>query len=312
MAHLVVVGSINMDIVQQVEQFPLPGETVKGWGTLYSPGGKGANQAAAAARAGARVTMVGAVGEDAFGAVLKHTLEDAQVDTGAVLVKPGASGLALITVSGSGQNQIVLSGGANERLSAEDATEALAAIGEPIDGIILQNELLWETTWAAIQWAAERHIPVYYNPAPAMKPPQGCLASLHTIILNETEAHAITGIEVGSTEEAGTAAASLLEAGVRAVLLTLGERGSLYCDAAGAKLYTPAFRVQAVDTTGAGDTFIGAWTAHCAASTVTEGSMADSLRYATAASALAVSRRGAISAIPTDADIRSFLAEAGR
>lgn len=166
MAKLVVIGSINMDIVNQVDRHPHPGETIHGRQTIYSPGGKGANQAVAAARAGAKVAMIGAVGADPFQTTLLEALHTAGVSTESVLVKAGSSGLAFITVSADGENSIILSEGANGKLTSHDVNQQLFTLSDT-QAVLFQNEIPWETTIHAIRESKRMGCRVYLNPAPA-------------------------------------------------------------------------------------------------------------------------------------------------
>ncbi|MDF2938557.1 MAG: rbsK [Paenibacillaceae bacterium] len=309
MGKIAVVGSINMDVVNRVEHHPLPGETVSGLETAYIPGGKGANQAVAAARAGAQVLMIGAVGQDPFGGPLVQALETAGVDTGGVLVKAGTSGMAFITVDNSGENNIILSSGANGKLGVADMEagigNAAGALGDGdgLGGVLLQNEIPWETTVAAVRRAHALGATVYLNPAPARTVEDEVLALVDVLVVNETEAAAISGIQVTGSGDAGAAAEWLLGRGVGQVIVTLGAAGVVYASKEGECVSVPAFRVEAVDTTAAGDTFIGAY----AAARERGSSVRDALRWASAAAALAVTRRGAQSSIPTADEVNRWL-----
>ncbi|MDQ6421494.1 ribokinase [Paenibacillus sp. LHD-117] len=301
MRKLLVVGSINMDVVSNVKQFPLPGETIHSGGTAFVPGGKGANQAVAAARAGADCAMVGAVGLDPFGDTLVASLAERGVDAGAVLRKEGTSGIALITVNEEGENNIILSEGANGKVTAADVASSAAWDG--VYAVLLQNEIPWETTLSAMRGAKDAGVRVFLNPAPARSLPDETFPLLDTLIVNETEAAVVTGVKVDGVASAAVAAEWALAKGASSVIVTLGEQGCFYADAQGARLAVPAFRVKPVDTTAAGDTFIGAYAAASADGLGTE----DALRFAVAASALAVTRPGAQSSIPDKAEIEAFL-----
>jgi ribokinase len=299
---IVVIGSINMDIVNHVESFPEPGETITGLGTEYSSGGKGANQAVAASLAGGDVMMIGAVGDDPFSDALKASLSNYGVDTSQVLKKSGSSGLAFITVNNKGQNHIVLSEGANAQVSSADIEAGLIELID-IKVMLFQNEIPWDTTEVAVNWAQTQGIKVYYNPAPARKIPQTVLPLMDTIILNEMETLCITGITISNIIEAEKAADALLQSGVKAVIITLGEKGSMYKNGDGKCVITPAFKVEPLDTTAAGDTFIGAFTV-----AQTEGlDIESSLSFASAAAALSVSRKGAQASIPRRQEIDDFI-----
>lgn len=300
--RIVAVGSVNMDVVNRVARHPQPGETVHGLGTEYSPGGKGANQAVAAARAGAAVAMVAAVGSDSFGQELRDSLGASGIDAGRVLTKPGTSGLAFITVDQAGENIIILSQGANGKLSPEDVDAA----GDVFDGaaiLLTQNEIPWKTTRFALESAHRRGVRTLFNPAPAFAAPKDVLPYVDWMVLNETEAEHITGVRVDGPDAARRAASLLVADGVGAAVVTLGEQGAVYLDRSGQDVFTPAYRVDPVDTTAAGDTFIGAFAARIAAGSDVRGA----LRFASAAAALTVTRRGAQSSIPRRAEIEAFL-----
>jgi len=303
---IVVVGSINMDLVTNVEAFPRPGETIHSLGVAYLPGGKGANQAVAAARSGASVRMVGAVGTDSFAQTLIDNLADSGVDTSGVLRKEGHSGLAVITVDRSGENHIVLAGGSNKAFGYGEIEGRIP--WDEAHAVLLQNEIDWSVTEAVMREAGRRGVPVWFNPAPALKLEPEVLGLIHTCILNETEIEVITGAKVSGADDAVPAAGRLLEAGVRQVVVTLGDKGCVWVGREGEPVHVPAFKVQAVDTTAAGDTFIGAMAAaSCEGKPVPEA-----LRYAAAASALAVTRHGAQASIPARDEVERLLADAGR
>lgn len=302
---ITVIGSINMDVVNKVQSHPQPGETIHGLGTSYSPGGKGANQAVAAAKSGASVSMIGAVGDDGFANQLEAALTDAGVLVDCLSVKEGTSGLAFITVNALGENNIILSAGANGELEALDVARHHRSI-DGADIILLQNEIPWDATSEAIHIAARQGVRVYLNPAPAVEIDQETLASVDTLFVNETEAETLTSIKVTSVEQGKAACLRLLNDGVRAVVLTLGGNGSLYMDAAGTDISVPAYPVTVVDTTAAGDTFIGAF-----ASQPTDN-LEQALHYAAAAAALTVSRPGAQASIPTREEVLHFLASVGQ
>ncbi|QAY65126.1 ribokinase [Paenibacillus protaetiae] len=302
MGEVIVVGSINMDLVSKVEQFPLPGQTIHSHDVAFHPGGKGANQAVAASRAGAVTRMIGAVGSDAFGQPLIESLKQYGVSTEGISVVAGVSGLAFITVSGSGENQIVLCEGANGQVS-RDRLNSLADSWTEATIVLLQNEIPWAANEAVLERASEAGARVFYNPAPAAAVPDHALAKVHTLFLNETETEAITGQLPEDTASLEAAAGQLLRKGARAVVITLGADGCYYADAEGARLRLPAFRVQPVDTTAAGDTFIGAY-----AAAVQDGKQPEeALKFAAAASAIGVTREGAQSSVPSREEIEQFL-----
>lgn len=302
MNKLLVVGSINMDIVSSVGKFPLPGETIPSVATSFYPGGKGANQAVAAARAGADCAMIGAVGEDPFAETLLAALQENGIGIDHILRKPCSSGFAIITVNEEGENYIVLSEGANGQLTASDAA---AGAGEWNDvyAVLLQNEIPWETTLAVMNSASSSGARVFYNPAPARAIPQNVLPLIHTLILNETEAAAVTGLAVSDAASAQAAANWVLNKGTKNVIITMGEKGCFYQNEQGTSHTIPAFAVKPVDTTAAGDTFFGAY----AAASADGRSAEQALTFAAAAAALAVTKQGAQASIPDKAEIEAFL-----
>ena len=302
MSKIVVIGSINMDLVNQVKTHPLPGETIHSLGITYNPGGKGANQAVAASLVGGDVTMIGAVGTDPFGIELIASLERYDVRADSILEIEGTSGMAFITVDLAGENSIILSAGANGKVSESDVDAALPVIIEA-GAVLLQNEIPLETTLRALREAHKAGSTVYFNPAPAIKLSTEVLSLINVIILNETEAEEITGIHVENELKAQQAALKLLEAGVDTVVLTLGSKGSLHLNKDGHLILTPAFKVQSVDTTAAGDTFIGTF----AVANESGMSLEDALKFASAAAAITVTRKGAQASIPNRQELEQFL-----
>src|SRR5487761_2672702 len=301
---IVVVGSVNMDIVSSVTAFPQPGETVRALSTAFHSGGKGANQAVAAAAAGGKVEFIGAVGDDAFAEPLAAGLAARGVGVAALARQPTTSGQAFIAVDASGQNEIILSSGANGQMTVAVVEAQQARIAQA-DALLTQNEIPWEATFAAMTLAHRAGARVIANPAPAFAPPSEAYRLLDTLILNEIEAARITQRAVVSSADATQAARDLIERGARAVIVTLGPLGSVYLDSAGRLIETPVFPVTVVDTTGAGDTFIGMYVVAALRMDV-----ADALRFATAASALCVTRAGAQESIPTRAEVEAFLRNA--
>ncbi|PLS09665.1 ribokinase [Neobacillus cucumis] len=307
MRRITVIGSINMDIVTHVPRLPLPGETLKGLKTAYNPGGKGANQAIAAFLAGGSVTMIGAVGEDEIGQKLLVNFQSMGLDTSNILTKKDQSGIAFITVDLSGENQIVLSEGSNAKLFKQDLLK-LSEVIKTSHTILLQNEIPWETTRYLIELAHSVGIRVVLNPAPAIAMEENILRHIDVLILNETEAETITDFKVLDEPTARKAAEKLLDSGVREVIITLGEKGSLYLDQNGEYIFTSAYCVEAVDTTAAGDTFIGVFTVTSAMNLPKQ----DCLRFASAAAAISVTRNGAQGSIPHREEIELFLKDNNR
>jgi ribokinase len=299
-SRIVVVGSINVDIVNRVETYPVPGQTIKSASTEFYYGGKGSNQAVAAARAGGSVAMVGAVGTDSFGKEVIGALQRQGIDTSAISAKAGPTGMASILVDRSGQNQIVLAEGANGAVTPMDVPHDTF---EHARLILLQNEIGWETNFSVLNMARTRGIPVVFNPAPALVLPEEALPLIGTLVLNESEAEFMSGMSVGSVEEAELAARHFLSGGVSEVIVTLGAQGSLYMDSAGTGIFSPSFPVKAVDTTSAGDTFIGYYAAGICVGKGTE----EALQYASAAAALSVTRSGAQASIPAQEEVVRFI-----
>lgn len=259
--RLLVVGSTNVDLFAHVERHPAPGETLLGTGGERSPGGKGANQALAAALQGAHVSFVGAVGEDPDADVALASLRAAGVDLAQVGALPQVrTGLAVITVSADGENTIVVIPGANAEVGPEQARDAVAAMAAE-DVLLLQGELRRETTEAAVRAAAERGIRTIFNVAPWSSVDVDVLTLADPVVVNEHEA-ALAAAELGLEPEVaagdpGALATALLGAGMRSVVITLGGAGAVVARPEGATSH-PSPRVSVVDTTGAGDAFTGA------------------------------------------------------
>ncbi|TQS22497.1 ribokinase [Microbispora sp. KK1-11] len=287
-----VFGSANMDLVAYVAQAPKPGETITGREFRTIPGGKGANQAIAAARAGAEVAFLGAVGDDAFGPVLRAALAEAGVEVAGLRVVPGASGVAHIVVQDGGDNSIIVVPGANGAVTGPAGRDA-EIIGRS-DALLLQLELPMDAVVAAA------HVPgaeVILTPAPAVPLPAELLEAVDLIVPNEHEAAALTG-----RDDPRDALEALLDL-VPEVVVTLGARGALYGSRDGTRLREAAVPVRAVDTTAAGDTFAGAL-----AVARTEGAdPARALRFASAAAALSVQREGASTSMPHRHEIDRLL-----
>ncbi len=294
---VLVIGSLNMDLVVRCARLPAPGETVSGHGFATLPGGKGANQAVAAARAGARVAMLGAVGTDGFGATMRAGLVAEGIDLAHLATVPGPSGIALIAVDDDGANQIVVAPGANAAVTTTAIDHALDALEPGI--LLLQHEIPLEVVAHAARAAAARGWFVLLNPAPAALVPTAVWPALDLIAPNETEAAALLGAPVTDPD---AAAAGLRALGARAALVTLGAAGAVYADAAGPRRVA-SLPARAVDTTGAGDAFLGALAAMLAAGCRIDEAMG----FAAAAAALSVTRPGAQPSLPTRAEVRDFL-----
>jgi ribokinase len=255
---IAVVGSANVDMTTFADHFPKPGETIFGQKFDLGFGGKGANQAVAAKLCGSEVFMVARVGDDLFGPSTIKNFEQLGIDATHVRQVAGvSSGVAPIFVEPSGQNRIIVVKGANELLKPADV-DAAADVLKKADCIVLQFEIPLETVYYVIKFASKNGIRCILNPAPAQPVDIGALANLDYFVPNEHEAESISGIEVRNIEDAQKCATKLLEAGIRRVIITLGANGSLLAGRDG-MTHVPAFPVQSVDSTGAGDAFIGSF-----------------------------------------------------
>lgn len=304
-AKVVIVGSLNMDLVTRAPRLPRAGETLAGQSFVTVPGGKGANQAVAAARLGASVAMIGCVGDDAYGEQLRTALLAEGIDCQAVTRVSGEStGVALIVVDDSSQNAIVIVAGGNGHVTASvvDSFDALLSGAEVI---ICQLEVPLDTVGHVLKRGHELGKTVILNPAPASGPlPAEWFAWIDYLIPNESEATALTGLPVDSTASADAAASVLLKAGVSKVIVTLGEQGALFASASRSEHF-PAPKVQPVDTTAAGDTFVGGF----AAALADGKSESDAIRFGQVAAALSVTRSGAQPSIPTFAEVQASAAQ---
>jgi ribokinase len=293
MKRIVVIGSTNTDMVVKAARIPAPGETILGGRFLMNPGGKGANQAVAAARLGGEVVFVAKVGDDLFGREAKALFAKEGIRTQYVLTDPcEPSGVALIMVDGKGENCISVASGANGTLTTADLEPARGEI-EQAGLVLMQLETPVETVLRAAQWAAAKGVPVVLNPAPACELPDELLSCLSMITPNESEAELLTGVKV--TDEASAAAASIVLCahGVKSVVVTMGSKGA-FVFAEGRGKFVPAVKVQAVDTTAAGDVFNGAL-----AVALTEGRpLAEAVGFAAQAAAVSVTRMGAQASAP--------------
>ena len=303
MSKIVVIGSSNTDMVVKTSHLPAGGETVLGGDFFMNAGGKGANQAVAAARQGNRVVFVAKTGDDLFGRQVRVALEQDNINTDYVFVdKEHPSGVALITIDKDAENCIVVASGANMYLSKEDIDKAKDEICSA-NVVLMQLESPIQTVEYAAKMASEAGVRVILNPAPAPAEPlsEELLKNLYLITPNRSEASRITGIDVKDVHSAQKAAQVLYDMGVKNVIITLGSDGSLVYDGA-MFMRIEATKVEAVDTTAAGDTYNGVL-----ASALSEGrSVIDSANEASVASAISVTRMGAQPAAPTREEIRKF------
>lgn len=287
-------------MVVRSERLPRPGESVIGGGFVMAGGGKGANQAVAIARMGHKVVFAAALGEDMFGDEAIARYRQYGVDTSYIVHKKTPSGIALIMVDAAAQNSISVALGANSELSVADVMPALDLI-EPNDIVLMQLEIPMETVAACVAVAAAKGARVVLNPAPAAEVSADVLSKLYLITPNQTEAETLTGIEVRDEQSARAAAEALRAKGVERVIITMGGDGALLDDGGRVEM-VPAFRVNAVDTTAAGDVYNGAI---CAA--LAEGcSLRDAMIFGSKASAISVTRIGAQPSIPTREEVDKF------
>jgi ribokinase len=300
MNKILVIGSLNTDLVVRAPRFPSPGETIQGENLVTIPGGKGANQAVAAARLGAQVAMIGRVGADAFGSTLINNLKQNKVDADRV-TKDGSSatGSAVIVVDSQGQNSIILSPGANAKVTPSDINPGSFS-GSSL--LLLQFEIPIETVIHSANLAKEKGLLVLLNPAPAHNLPDDLLRTADYILPNETELGILTGKPVYDLASVGTAGLSLLARGAKNIIVTLGAQGALIVNRDGAKLI-PSFKVNVVDTTAAGDAFIGG----VAVGLSNGKSLEDAVQYACACGALAVTKFGAQPSMPTADDVNKLI-----
>ncbi|WP_322614015.1 ribokinase [Pseudomonas sp. BIC9C] len=300
-AKVVVIGGLNMDLVTRAPRLPKGGETLIGESFATVSGGKGANQAVAAARLGAQVSMIGCVGNDAYGEALRGALLAEQIDCQAVSTVDGSSGVALIVVDDSSQNAIVIVPGANGALTAE-AIDRFDSVIQAADVLICQLEVPDASVGHALKRGRELGKTVILNPAPVSRPlPSEWYASIDYLIPNESEASALSGLAVDSLETAQAAATCLIALGAGKVIITLGAQGSLFANGQRFEHF-PAPAVKAVDTTAAGDTFVGGFAAALAAGK----DEAQAIRFGQVAAALSVTRAGAQPSIPALSDVQAF------
>lgn len=290
---IVVVGSSNTDMIVRVPDFPKSGETLLGDNFMLTQGGKGANQAVAASRAGGNVYFIACVGKDHFGQdSVKSYVDDGINVTGVIYDNAAPSGAALIFVTEAGENAIAVALGANAKLTPAHI-EAEKSMITSADAVLLQLETPFETVIRTAEIAHEAQVPVILNPAPAKTLPRSFLSKVSYLTPNQSEAEKITGIAVIDEKSAQSAASYLLDHGVGTVVLTLGNEGALIATPK-EFLKVPGFRVSTVDTTAAGDTFNGAF----AVALGEKLSLVDAVRFANAAAALTVTQKGTQTAIP--------------
>lgn len=297
MNNIYVLGSINMDVVMKTSRIPEKGETLRGEGLIFNPGGKGANQAVAASKSGAKTTFIGAVGNDAFAGELIKSLQEANVNLSISTLSNTKTGIAIILLC-QNDNRILLESGSNEKLTQEMVDQGLKEAQED-DYLIMQLETNLDVVFYGLKKAKEKKMITILNPAPARKLPEDWYQFIDLLIVNETECEQLSGIKATSSREAYE---SLHRYGLKSLLITLGDKGSVYYDDNGEIIQKP-YKVIACDTTAAGDTFVGALASRLAK----KKSINEALDYASAASALTVTNYGAQKSIPWKKEVLSFI-----
>jgi len=302
-ARIFVLGSLNADFTVRLQAIPKAGETLLGESLMFSLGGKGANQAVAAARMGGRVSMAGKVGQDVFGDRLCEALRQEGIDMRLIRTDPDVStGAAFIMLEPSGQNRIIVVPGANSTYTIDELHSAVTSLQEA-DLLLLQLEIDFQVVQAAVCSARELGVPVLLNPGPAPKKPfsEDLLKMLDCITPNEVEAEALTGVRVENPQDAERAAKMLCSRGVEKVVITLGEQGAVVAERGNSALVPPC-KVEAVDTVAAGDAFTGA----LAVSLCEGADLFEASRFAAVAAAITVTRNGAMASIPRRAEVEQF------
>ncbi|MGN0232853.1 MAG: ribokinase [Bacteroidaceae bacterium] len=299
--RIVVVGSTNVDFCSYVERLPQPGETIGNGVFMQANGGKGANQAVAAARLGGDVCFVTSIGTDTIGDEIVRHFQSEGIDCSAVFrALDTSTGIALIVIDSRGENIITVNPGANAMLTCDLIDQARGVIADA-DALMMQAEIPYESVKYAAQVAREAGVPVIYNPAPVCVVDDEMMSLTDVMILNETEATILSGCPCASD-----AARQLLRRGVGNVIITLGSKGAFYSCGHGASDIIPSYKVEAVDSVGAGDTFCGAVAVAFSQRKVLDEYV---LRYATAAAAISVTRHGAQPSIPSAEETLAFISE---
>lgn len=298
---VIVVGSLNMDLVVRAPRIPRPGETVLGWDFKQVPGGKGANQADAAAKLGADTMMLGAVGKDSMGKLLKDSLENDGVNIQMILEKDNLpTGVAAIVVDDSGNNAITVAPGANSGFFPHDLVPMEEAF-EKAQVLLVQLETPLETVKDALELAKKHGVTTILNPAPAMELDAEVFSLVDILTPNETELELLSGMETDTPKKVRAAGESLIRKGVSGLIVTLGSQGSLRIEKDFSKVY-PAYKVKAIDTTAAGDSFNAAL-----AVSISKGeSMEKSIDFATKVGAMTVTKHGAQTSLPLLNEVEEF------
>ena len=306
MSGVLVVGSLNMDCVLDVSSIAKPGETIMGSKFRMTSGGKGANQAVASSKAGAKTRILGAVGTDGFGKELLDSLQDLGVDVTDIIIKSDVStGLAMIQVDSRGENSIAVYSGANGELTAENIQNTYHAFQDS-QVLLLQNEIPLSATLQSLIIAHSLKLHTYMNPSPIIDLPDQFYQLTDTMVLNRHEASFLSGNNIKNQQDAIQSAWRIIGRGCNEVLITLGENGAVFINGvSGEVVYQPAFQVKPIDTTGAGDTMVGSFAAY----RLQHGNAQSALKFAAAASAISVQKSGAQQSMPDYNQTINFLGE---
>ena len=300
MKNICVIGSLNMDLVVKVDTMPKGGQTLIGSNFKEVPGGKGANQAVAMARLGGNVSMIGKVGNDGFGQTLLNALKADNVNTDYIGIEEGPTGVALITVDKNAENSIVVAPGANFKVAVEDIDNNIEAINNS-DIVVVQLETPLETIKYGLKKAKEAGKYTILNPAPAVVLEDEIIKNVDLLTPNETELEILSGVEINTEDDIKRAAQIMIDKGVKELIVTLGSKGSLYINKE-RSMFKSAYKVQAVDTTAAGDSYTGALSVAFANNKDVE----EAMDFASKVGALSVMKEGAQSSLPTLKDVENF------
>lgn len=300
MNKICVIGSLNMDLVVNVDIMPKKGQTLIGSNFKEIPGGKGANQAVAMARLGGDVRMIGKVGKDSFGEALINQLKEDKIKTNYIYKEDCSSGVAMITVDKNAENSIVVAPGANFRVLEEDIDKCINGIDES-DIVVLQLETPISTIKYALKRSKELGKYTILNPAPAVKLEDDIIKNVDLLTPNETELEILSGVKIENEDDIKKAANIMIKKGIKQLIVTLGSKGSLYIDKDTTKL-KKSYKVQAIDTTAAGDSYTGA----LAVAFAKDKKIDEAMNFASKVGALTVTREGAQSSLPTIEEVENF------
>ena len=300
MKKICVIGSLNMDLVVNVDEMPKKGQTLIGNSFKEVPGGKGANQAVAIARLGAEINMIGKVGNDSFGQTLINQLKTDNVNTDHIHIENCSSGVAMITVDKNAENSIVVAPGANFKVLEEDIDKCIDGIKES-EIVVLQLETPINTIKYALEKSKEFNKFTILNPAPAVKLEDDIIKNVDLLTPNETELEILSGVKINCEEDIKKAAQVMIQKGVKQLIVTLGSKGSLYIDKDNMK-FKKSYKVKAIDTTAAGDSYTGA----LAVALSQDKDIEEAMDFASKVGALSVMKEGAQSSLPILKDVENF------